>query len=219
MIKVLLISENTLFIDLLIKAIGEEKGFVLQPCTFKKSTFLQNLQNYEPTLVVFDIFSLTNAVIQRMKDFHSLAGNISCGVILDQTDLMYTKVKELVDVGFKGLFSRDLRYDKFIEGIGKLHEGDFFITNDIMKVLFNKSIKKIRKESEEKKDKVLSEREIDVLQAICEGKTSKETSEVLYLSPRTIQWHRANLMQKVGAKNTSHLIRYAIKNGYYQTLN
>lgn len=218
MIKVLLISENTLFIDLLIKAIGEEKGLVLQPCTFKKSTFLQNLQNYAPTLVVFDIYSLTSAVIQRMKDLYNLAGGVSCGVILDQTDLMYAKVKELVDVGFKGLFSRDLTYNKFIEGIRKLHEGDFFISNNIMQVLFTKQAKKAKKESEVKKNGALSEREIDVLQAICEGKTSKETSEILYLSPRTIQWHRANLMQKVGAKNTSHLIRFAIKNGYYQTL-
>ncbi len=218
MVKILLISENTLFVELLTKAIGEEKGLVMQHSTLKKSTFLQNLQKYEPTIVVFDVYSLTSAVIQRMKDLYNHAESVSCGVILDQTDLMYAKVKGLVDIGFKGLFSRELTYNKFIEGMRKLHEGDFFISNDIMQILFDKSAKKIKKESEVKKNRVLSEREIDVLQAICEGKTSKETSEILYLSPRTIQWHRANLMQKVGAKNTSHLIRFAIKNGYYQTL-
>lgn len=220
MIKILLVSENVFFTDLLAIAVKNDRNFLFQHCALKKSSFLQSLKSYEPTVIVFDVYSLTNDTLKRIKEIYNLSNNANSGLILQETDLFYLKVKELLDIGFKGLLSRELTYDKFIEGIKKLHEGDYYITNEIMQILLSYSNKKKTTKMSQNSEQALSEREIDVLQAICEGKTSKETSEILYLSPRTIQWHRANLMQKIGAKNTSHLIRFAIKNGYYQsTLN
>src|SRR5262249_24900722 len=59
----------------------------------------------------------------------------------------------------------------------------------------------------------LTTREREVLHLAAEGRTNPEISARLYISPRTVEAHRANLMHKLGLKNQSELIRYAIRRG------
>jgi len=58
-----------------------------------------------------------------------------------------------------------------------------------------------------------SQREIEVLQLICQGLSTTEISEKLFLSKHTIDTHRANLIAKTGSRNTPDLVMYAIRNG------
>ncbi len=53
----------------------------------------------------------------------------------------------------------------------------------------------------------LTPREILILADVVEGHSSKEIARALALSPRTVEFHRANLLRKWGAKNTAHLVR------------
>jgi DNA-binding NarL/FixJ family response regulator len=60
----------------------------------------------------------------------------------------------------------------------------------------------------------LTTREREVLKLIAEGKSSKEIGEMLYISPRTVERHRANMMEKLSAKNMVDLVKYAVRKGY-----
>jgi DNA-binding NarL/FixJ family response regulator len=59
----------------------------------------------------------------------------------------------------------------------------------------------------------LSDREREVLQLAAEGRTNAEIGKRLFISPRTVEIHRANMMQKLGLHNQTELIRYALKRG------
>ena len=61
----------------------------------------------------------------------------------------------------------------------------------------------------------LTERELEVLQLICQEHTTTEIAGKLFLSPRTVEGYRNNMMQKIGAKNLAGLVVYAITKGYY----
>ncbi len=61
---------------------------------------------------------------------------------------------------------------------------------------------------------VLSFREKEVLKLIAEGKSSKEIAGMLYISARTVERHRANIMEKLGLKGTADLTKYALTKGY-----
>ncbi len=63
----------------------------------------------------------------------------------------------------------------------------------------------------------LTNREIEVLKHVAEGLTSKEIAEVLSISIRTVEHHRANLLKKLNLKNTADLIKHAIQNGFIHT--
>ena len=58
----------------------------------------------------------------------------------------------------------------------------------------------------------LSEREIEVLKYISGGNSNKETGEKLFISPRTVETHRRNILSKLDVKNTAEMIKYAYQN-------
>ena len=60
----------------------------------------------------------------------------------------------------------------------------------------------------------LTIREREIVKLIAEGKSSKEIGELLFISSRTVQHHRANIMRKLNLKKTADLIKYAIQKGY-----
>jgi DNA-binding NarL/FixJ family response regulator len=60
----------------------------------------------------------------------------------------------------------------------------------------------------------LTTREREVLKMIAEGKSSKEIADLLFISVRTVERHRANLMDKLSLKKTADLVKYAIQKGY-----
>ncbi len=60
----------------------------------------------------------------------------------------------------------------------------------------------------------LTKREIEVLRLIAEGKSNKEIADLLFISLRTVQNHRASIMSKLDIKNTADLVKYAIHQGY-----
>ena len=61
---------------------------------------------------------------------------------------------------------------------------------------------------------ILTIREREILQLIAEGNSSKEIADLLYISVRTVETHRASLMRKLSLKNIADLVRYAISKGY-----
>lgn len=66
-----------------------------------------------------------------------------------------------------------------------------------------------------KNDKILSDRELQILELICKGKSDKEIASILFVAVRTIEWHRVNILSKTNNKSIAMLINYAINNGLY----
>jgi DNA-binding NarL/FixJ family response regulator len=60
---------------------------------------------------------------------------------------------------------------------------------------------------------VLTNREREVLQLIAEGKSTKVIARELYVSPKTIEWHRSQLMKKLSIESVAELVKYAISEG------
>jgi DNA-binding CsgD family transcriptional regulator len=60
----------------------------------------------------------------------------------------------------------------------------------------------------------LTVREREVLKLIAEGKSGKEIGDLLFISARTVECHRANIMEKLNLKKTAGLVKYAIQKGY-----
>ena len=61
----------------------------------------------------------------------------------------------------------------------------------------------------------VTERELDVLKLICQELTTTEIAGKLFLSPRTVEGHRNNILQKTGARNTAGIVVYALSKGHY----
>jgi DNA-binding NarL/FixJ family response regulator len=111
--------------------------------------------------------------------------------------------------GASGYLTKDSAPELLLTAIHKVLKGGRFITPELAEKLMTA----IDKDIEGPTHELLSDREFEVLRHIAEGKGVSEIGEILHLSTKTISTYRARLLQKMGLKNNSEIIHYALRNG------
>ena len=112
----------------------------------------------------------------------------------------------MVEAGAKGFLLKDSSIEEVFAAIDAIVNGEEYICHDVMKMLSEAMYRN-------DETKMLSEREIDVLLGICRGLSTQEIADKLFISKRTVDTHRANILEKTGSNNTASLVVYAIKHG------
>jgi len=103
-----------------------------------------------------------------------------------------------------------------ISGIKAVHEGGYYFYPEVAKTVVEDYRETVQARAPEDKFERLSSREREVLKLVAEGFTSKEISEMLFISVRTVLGHRTNIMDKLDIHNRTELIKYAIRKGLIQ---
>jgi DNA-binding NarL/FixJ family response regulator len=115
---------------------------------------------------------------------------------------------KMVESGAIGFLLKKTNVDELEAAIHSVYYGESYFSEEFMS-----SVTKFIRPKAKKSDVKISERELDVLKLICKGMSNNEISKELNLSPRTIDGHRANLLEKTGAKNSANLVMFAVKHG------
>ena len=111
--------------------------------------------------------------------------------------------------GAKGFLLKNTNLQEVKTAIDTVMSGGNYFSQELMQnLLRNYKLTKGQKETESE----LSEREIEILLLISEGLSNQEIGDRLFISKRTVEKHRANILDKTNCKNTAGLIMYAIKN-------
>jgi len=118
-------------------------------------------------------------------------------------------LNEFLDSGAQGLLLKSAHRIELIDAAWKVAKGENFLGKQFSHMMTREYLRlaKLRKS---KKHVTLRERE--VLKLLVDGLTSSEIADRLFISPRTVDKHRTNLLKKLGQKNTAGLVRYAIEN-------
>ena len=115
---------------------------------------------------------------------------------------------KMVDAGAKGFLLKDSDISDVREAINTVKKGGSYFSQELL----HHVIQRIKNRESEVKSANLSKREKEILLKICEGLSNQEIAETLFISKRTVDKHRANLLGKTNSKNTASLILFAIKN-------
>jgi len=114
------------------------------------------------------------------------------------------------NAGAKGYLLKSVTHDELIFAIRQVAKNNLYFCSEITaKILASLPAASGHPSSKINAD--LSKREIEVLSLIAEGFTNLEIAEKLFMSRRTVEGHRQNLLEKTSTKNTATLIRYAIR--------
>ena len=114
-------------------------------------------------------------------------------------------VNEMVNAGAEGYILKDCAFQELEEGLLKIYEGKNF---------FSKDLNYSHENRESEVNQTLSPRELEVLQLLSEGNNNKTVAEKLYISVKTVETHRSNIMTKLNLSNLQDLTRYAIQQGF-----
>jgi DNA-binding NarL/FixJ family response regulator len=120
-------------------------------------------------------------------------------------------VKQMIKFGAFGYLLKDADKDILETAIRKVNAGEKYFCERLSFTLVNQELK-----SEDTKSLFpkLTSRELDVLNLICKEYSTQEIANKLFVSFHTIEGHRANLLNKAGAKNTAGLVRWAVENDF-----
>ena len=118
---------------------------------------------------------------------------------------------KMIDAGVKGFVLKSSGIEKVITAIKKVSEGENYFSEELLVNILNNMRDNARVESE-MPDNEISERELEILYHVCKGLSNQEIADALFISKRTVDKHRANLLSKTGCRNTAALVMYAIRN-------
>jgi len=121
-------------------------------------------------------------------------------------------VMEGLNFNIAGYVVKDSVADEILVAIEKVNNGGKFFSREVIDTALN-SYKEIKKEKKKADSVQLTKREIEVLNDISDGLKSQEIAEKLFISERTVEAHRGNIMKKLSARNMAELIKKAMNLG------
>lgn len=181
----------------------------------KDSTdLLLALETTEVDVLVLDIF------LNRLEDVKSLNGFEICQYVNKKFPHMKIiahsvyddadKVEGMLKAGAAGFVSKKSGIEELLLGIKTVSEGERFICPETSKRLKNLNKFLAGMESTlRSRDAIFSQRELEILNLLSEGHSSKEIASKLHITERTVETHRKNMLEKSKVKNTVGLIAYA----------
>ncbi|RYE50508.1 MAG: response regulator transcription factor [Sphingobacteriales bacterium] len=123
-------------------------------------------------------------------------------------------VSQAFSNGASGYLLKNVSADELIFSLKHVHIGGRYLCSELAMTMLDKLIRNNHNTMSNGVSNIdFSAREIEVLHLIAEGLTNSEMSEKLFISKRTIEGHRQNLIDKTGSRNTATLIRFAVLNG------
>ncbi|MEM8966934.1 MAG: response regulator transcription factor [Bacteroidota bacterium] len=111
--------------------------------------------------------------------------------------------------GATGFLNKDCSRDTFLEALQKVYYGQNYFSEEDSGRLFHYFQQ--GGDGSENYSSVLTEREVEITRAFAEGNSYKEIADKLSISPRTVETHKKNIMQKLELNSIADLVRYAIK--------
>lgn len=114
----------------------------------------------------------------------------------------------MVKAGAKGFLLKDSAIDEVAEALQSVMGGGSYFSAQLLQ-----SIRRNLHSPMQEQEDPISDREKEILVAICQGLSNQEIADQLFISKRTVDKHRANILEKTGCKNTAALVVYALRNG------
>lgn len=131
-------------------------------------------------------------------------------LLADETDRK--TLNEFLESGAFGLIHKSAHRFELIDAAEKVANGERYLGKQFSKMMTEEYKRLAYKKKRPDPVKSITKREREILGLLTEGLTSTEIAEQLYISPRTVEKHRTNLLKKLDLRNTAALVRFAMEN-------
>jgi len=205
-IKIIITDDHQLFRNGLKILLNSFPDFEVTGEASNGEEYLKLIQSVNADITLMDInmpeMDGIEATRRGLKMFPAI--NIIALSMYGEEDYYY----RMVDAGAKGFLLKDSDISEVREAILTVMKGGSYFSQELLYHV----IQKFKHREQESKAANLSRREKEILSKICEGLSNQEIADTLFISKRTVDKHRANLLGKTNSKNTASLILFAIKN-------
>lgn len=207
MIRILIADDHQMFIDGIRSLLAPEADIEIMAEALNGNEVLFRLSELSVDLVLMDINMPRLNGLDTTKIIKEKYPETKVLMVTMYNTPEY--ISELAEAGADGYILKDTGKQELLSAIRTVSSGKNFYSQEVMRTMIqNERDKKAKIVN----DPQLSKREIEVLKLIAQEFTTQEISEKLFISTHTVETHRKNLLDKLGARNVAGLVKYAILN-------
>ncbi|MTI87674.1 MAG: response regulator transcription factor [Balneolaceae bacterium] len=212
-IKIAIVDDHKIVRDGIMSLIEEEPGYKIV-CEAKNGIqILEECEKQEIDVIIMDItmpkmdgIEATETIKEKYPDIKILALSM-----LNEDQ----HIRNMIKAGASGYVLKSTGKKELIHALNTINEDQFYFSDEATQSILHELVKPEVSKSKHNQNVHITDRELEVLKLIVEEHTNQEIADELYISVRTVDAHRRNLLQKIGAKNTAGLVKYALKNNLF----
>ena len=208
--KVLLVEDHTIVRQGL-RRLLEERGIEVVGEAGDGLKAVRMARELHPDFVIMDISLPKMSGIDATRKIKKEAPDVKVLMLTIHSEESY--ILKALNAGASGYLLKDTVADELVNALEAVEKGDLFMSSSIPREVIEEYRRMVRKGKKIDEFSRLTNREREILKLISEGYTSKQIAEMLYISVKTVDNHRANIMNKLNIHDTAGLVRYAIRIG------
>jgi two-component system invasion response regulator UvrY len=201
-IKIVIADDHLLIAETWATLINMDPDFEVVKVFDNTQTLIEEISELKPDIAILDININPFSGIEATKMIRRLApGTKIIGVSMHNQPSF---AKKMMRNGAMGYVTKSSNKNEMYDAIRSVMKGEKYICAEIQRNITNQ----VLMDDDENKLSRLTEREIEIIKLIKNGSTNKEIAEKLFLSPRTVETHRARILKKLDLKNSLSLVKY-----------
>ncbi|WP_434511991.1 LuxR C-terminal-related transcriptional regulator [Desulfitobacterium sp. AusDCA] len=210
MIKVLMADENYLQMEGLKKLFEDVEDIWVTGTT--QSKLANQLTEFSPDIVMMDLYIPIFNIVQTIHKIRAIYPLVK---ILILTNLCSIEaIQFALESGVSGYLLKQCLFSDIVKAIRAIDDGNSYFHPTVAQLILNNIVQNSGRTTDSNElDETLTERELEVLRWIAEGYTNEVIAQRLFISAKTVQTHRRNIMDKLGFHDRIDLVKYAIRKG------
>lgn len=170
-------------------------------------------QQHKPAVMLLDISMPQLSGLEAVKAIKSLSPETKVIMLSMHEEPEYV-IKSLKN-GASGYLLKSVGRDELLNAIHTVASGRVYFQSNVAQTVMQSFSPESSKESPPKEERtpMLTEREKEILRCVAEGLSTKQIAKKLFISPRTVEVHRSNIIKKLGAQNAAELVKLALQYG------
>lgn len=201
-IRIVIADDHLLIAETWATLINMDPDFEVVKVFDNTQSLIEEISELKPDIAILDININPFSGIEATKMIRRLApGTKIIGVSMHNQPSF---AKKMMRNGAMGYVTKSSNKSEMYEAIRTVMKGEKFICAEIQRNITNQ----VLMDDDDNKLSRLTEREIEIIKLIKNGSTNKEIAEKLFLSPRTVETHRARILKKLDLKNSLSLVKY-----------
>ena len=210
-IKVVIADDHQIVLDGLKAIINDNEEFELIADVSNGKLALEIVENIDVDVVMLDIDMPVMNGIEATKLIKSFKPDVK--ILILSMHHEKNLIKNLIKCGVDGYILKNTDKNELIGANKAVYNGEKYFDEDVKASLVNNDHLEKSKFLKENGLCELTTREIEILKLIAEGNSNKQIGDKIYISHRTVDTHRTNIMKKLGVNNIAGIIRFAIHKG------
>jgi len=206
--KILLIDDHPMMRAGLAQLINRQPDMCVCAEAGQPSEVFTLFSRVQPDLVLTDLTMPGRGGLEFIKDLIALRSDLPILVISMHDEAVYAE--RCLRAGARGYIMKESGSENLLAALRSVIAGQRYVSPGVSEsILRNLSAKKPR--GSDSPIQALSDREFEIFQEVGRGKSTREIAEQLHLSPKTVDVHRAHIKEKLGLKDVTALVRYAVR--------